>query len=250
MRGATSCPLYADFRTSFQSTLLMRGATHIPAADIHIKKQISIHAPHARSDIKIGADSSGLRKISIHAPHARSDLPPTTFQASCRFQSTLLMRGATPLVDARLANRGISIHAPHARSDLMTAKNMSLLIFQSTLLMRGATQRASRARYRVINFNPRSSCEERRPSPAPPTSSSHFNPRSSCEERLKAAWTACQSCEFQSTLLMRGATVLLSSIDLLDFIIHFSRTTHLFPKTLLLALCPVSPIFCVMALRA
>ena len=56
--------------------------------------------------------------------------------------------------------------------------------------------------------------------------------------------------EFQSTLLMRGATVSLSSIDLLDFIIHFSRTTHLFPKTLLLALCLVSPIFCVMALRA
>ena len=55
---------------------------------------------------------------------------------------------------------------------------------------------------------------------------------------------------FQSTLLMRGATVSLSSIDLLDFIIHFSRTTHLFPKTLLLALCLVSPIFCVMALRA
>ena len=55
---------------------------------------------------------------------------------------------------------------------------------------------------------------------------------------------------FQSTLLMRGATVSLSSIDLLDFIIHFSRTQHLFPKTLLLALCPISPIFCVMALRA
>jgi len=49
---------------------------------------------------------------------------------------------------------------------------------------------------------------------------------------------------------MRGATVSLSSIDLLDFIIHFSRTQHLFPKTLLLALCPISPIFCVMALRA
>ncbi len=28
--------------------------------------------------------------------------------------------------------------------------------------------------------------------------------------------------EFQSTLLMRGATVSLLSIDLLDFIIHFS----------------------------
>ena len=56
--------------------------------------------------------------------------------------------------------------------------------------------------------------------------------------------------EFQSTLLMRGATVSLSSIDLLDFIIHFSRTQHLFPKTLLLTLCPVSSISCVMALRA
>lgn len=55
---------------------------------------------------------------------------------------------------------------------------------------------------------------------------------------------------FQSTLLMRGATVSLSSIDLLDFIIHFSRTPRLFPKTLLLALCLVSPIFCVMTLRA
>lgn len=55
---------------------------------------------------------------------------------------------------------------------------------------------------------------------------------------------------FQSTLLMRGATVSLLSIDLLDFIIHFSRTQHLFPKTLLLTLCPVSSISCVMALRA
>ena len=207
MRGATSCPLYADFRTSFQSTLLMRGATHIPAADIHIKKQISIHAPHARSDIKIGADSSGLRKISIHAPHARSDLPPTTFQASCRFQSTLLMRGATPLVDARLANRGISIHAPHARSDLMTAKNMSLLIFQSTLLMRGATQRASRARYRVINFNPRSSCEERpgeRKIGDDVIGISIHAPHARSDEFMKKM--TFLEMEFQSTLLMRGAT--------------------------------------------
>ena len=62
--------------------------------------------------------------------------------------------------------------------------------------------------------------------------------------------SAASAIEFQSTLLMRGATVSLSSIDLLDFIIHFSRTPRLFPKTLLLALCPVSPIFCVMTLRA
>lgn len=62
--------------------------------------------------------------------------------------------------------------------------------------------------------------------------------------------TQMNGLKFQSTLLMRGATVSLSSIDLLDFIIHFSRTPRLFPKTLLLALCLVSPIFCVMTLRA
>ena len=79
---------------------------------------ISIHAPHARSDVgKIYWRHQ--KEISIHAPHARSDA--TTFcmdavvsnfnpRSSCEerpdvllftnhrdiFQSTLLMRGATP----------------------------------------------------------------------------------------------------------------------------------------------------------
>ena len=147
--------------------------------------EISIHAPHARSDDQWPGVSFS-DNISIHAPHARSDLRfPSFSPATSLFQSTLLMRGATfaPLTSSHCGK-----------------------IFQSTLLMRGAT------------------CPFQRQSSA--------------------------SCRFQSTLLMRGATVSLSSIDLLDFIIHFSRTTHLFPKTLLLALCLVSPIFCVMALRA
>ena len=55
----------------FRSTLLMRGAT----IENLIKSTglfISIHAPHARSDI---SDSSFFSQlfISIHAPHARSD---------------------------------------------------------------------------------------------------------------------------------------------------------------------------------
>ena len=116
------------------------------------------------------------------------------------------MRGATARPVLQAGTDDISIHAPHARSDKQAAYDAEMAKkFQSTLLMRGAT-------WRLV---------------AP-------------EKHVG----------FQSTLLMRGATVLLSSIDLLDFIIHFSRTTHLFPKTLLLALCPVSPIFCVMALRA
>ena len=167
------------------------------------------------------------------------------------FQSTLLMRGATPLVDARLANRGISIHAPHARSDLMTAKNMSLLIFQSTLLMRGATNflslfnvadnisiHAPHARsdefmkkmtFLEMEFQStllmRGATEE---SPsiriqevisihAPHARSDlltaymvycimYFNPRSSCEERRMPGAITRAVDGFQSTLLMRGAT--------------------------------------------
>ena len=56
----------------FQSTLLMRGATFwlhpwLRALDI------SIHAPHARSDAAVHSRPS-VEHISIHAPHARSDV--------------------------------------------------------------------------------------------------------------------------------------------------------------------------------
>ena len=56
--------------------------------------------------------------ISIHAPHARSDLVPS-FVSTCTslFQSTLLMRGATRNNCGNVTPPGISIHAPHARSD-------------------------------------------------------------------------------------------------------------------------------------
>ena len=55
--------------------------------------------------------------ISIHAPHARSDSMQEPGKTEREFQSTLLMRGATTL-DSDIAGRyKISIHAPHARSD-------------------------------------------------------------------------------------------------------------------------------------
>ena len=57
---------------SFQSTLLMRGATR-GSRDGRQAPRISIHAPHARSDAKLR-------------------LKPQTYYT---FQSTLLMRGAT-----------------------------------------------------------------------------------------------------------------------------------------------------------
>ena len=102
--------------------------------------KISIHAPHARSDRERNGWGGSIM-ISIHAPHARSD----AWRVDCtlrefKFQSTLLMRGATaPSIDMCQAILLISIHAPHARSD-------ASCIRLSTL---------------SSDFNPRSSCEER-----------------------------------------------------------------------------------------
>ena len=170
---------------------------------------ISIHAPHARSDRQHQLLAGG-KAISIHAPHARSDYQ--------------YLSGAQ--------GHHISIHAPHARSDAISVRLLpSSTSFQSTLLMRGATSPSMLRGSTHSNFNPRSSCEERRCDAGRraakaqnfnPRSSceerhytkimlrmsiSYFNPRSSCEERPLFLSTICLHIRFQSTLLMRGATI-------------------------------------------
>ena len=66
--------------------------------------QISIHAPHTRSDpIRVAAGGEDAL-ISIHAPHTRSDTS----------QSRYTMR------------QQISIHAPHTRSDRPAPRNLQL----------------------------------------------------------------------------------------------------------------------------
>ena len=116
----------------------MRGATAakpFPYPD-HV---ISIHAPHAGSDIYNNVDYAA-HVISIHAPHAGSDATELEKIAYGElFQSTLPMRGATrnpadlhhsdPDFNPRspcgerlnksdsFAWVRISIHAPHAGSD-------------------------------------------------------------------------------------------------------------------------------------
>ena len=148
--------------------------------------------------------------ISIHAPHARSDERWRRFCTIARrkFQSTLLMRGATTdLRDNRATflyfNPRSSCEERHAqrvvRGRAGTSFQSTLLMrgatrckyndaqtctqFQSTLLMRGATRRTQRTRRRVIDFNPRSSCEERQLVLRITPTLYDFNPRSSCEER-------------------------------------------------------------------
>ena len=103
--------------TEFQSTLLMRGATArrcscrpVPRfqSTLLMRGATCYHLPHPVSRFV----------ISIHTPHARSDqqVKKADFDLSI-FQSTLLMRGATQAGSEIIAAVLISIHAPHARSD-------------------------------------------------------------------------------------------------------------------------------------
>ena len=122
----------------FQSTLPMRGATSLPFQEMQ-DSYISIHAPHAGSDVLIDKVCS-INFISIHAPHAGSDTVPSLVPLrGFLFQSTLPMRGATALRNVLSGLYGISIHAPHAGSDCII------------------TARVSGGR----DFNPRSPCGER-----------------------------------------------------------------------------------------
>jgi len=114
-------------------------------------------------------------EISIHAPHAGSDLIPNgLIQEDSKFQSTLPTRGATFPMSPEIRVFRISIHAPHAGSDLKGDKGDpgerdfnprsprgerhrfqkrtgAQSVFQSTLPTRGATRvfREYRA-YRVF----------------------------------------------------------------------------------------------------
>ncbi len=206
MRGATSSSSGASVTITISIHAPHARSDFPVAAGIGIA-DISIHAPHARSDVEHIPDAT-LCEISIHAPHARSDEQKAYRRASdATFQSTLLMRGATPRWPAATSPDAISIHAPHARSDarevIACAVDVDISIhapharsdslrryfantlskFQSTLLMRGATKCQMTICQHLINFNPHSSCEERRRVLSHRIGKRHFNPRSSCEER-------------------------------------------------------------------
>ena len=127
--------------------------------------------------------------------------------AGCQFQSTLPLRGATPVLAGCPVYRGISIHAPLTGSDI------------------NATPLAKSP----INFNPRSPYGERPGRVlhltkclgisihAPLTGSDnwtawpemptrYFNPRSPYGERLSGKISVSTAFQFQSTLPLRGAT--------------------------------------------
>ena len=148
----------------FQSTLLMRGATRFAPClhrRLHFNPRssceerpdgdprrgrdilISIHAPHARSDILRAAYDCIVKSISIHAPHARSDLE--FIRHFPFFQSYFNPRS--------------SCEERRSRSSSFSSCSANFNP-RSSCEERHGRRRPDAPRGN--NFNPRSSCEERR----------------------------------------------------------------------------------------
>ena len=169
--------------------------------------------------------------ISIHAPHARSDYAGRRIRAPAdEFQSTLLMRGATTAwrshcspsrnfnprssCEERLYRLRFNWNDTSFQSTLlMRGATYAILctalskVFQSTLLMRGATSLSYLLMSAVARFQSTLLMRGATHSMASARSArSNFNPRSSCEERHATTAFVMSSLLFQSTLLMRGAT--------------------------------------------
>ena len=162
MRGAThDYEQKATEEAEFQSTLLMRGATALLVFERDAERVISIHAPHARSDAMQAERLVPTIFQSTLLMRGATGVIDLGDSGSMPFQSTLLMRGATQSPNETVQSFIISIHAPHARSDVIHKIILSL----------------------QWDFNPRSSCEERRGYYQLRHLLHYFNPRSSCEER-------------------------------------------------------------------
>ena len=141
----------------------MRGATWFCLFFWAVIPIISIHTPHAGSDMCAAYSTEYNPIISIHTPHAGSDADgDVTLSGFPKFQSTLPMRGATirivwkldyklhfnphsPCGERPLSNKYRRIRLyfnPHSpcgeRLDEFLTRR-TYLPFQSTLPMRGAT---------------------------------------------------------------------------------------------------------------
>ena len=131
-------------------------------AEDWLELPISIHTPHAGSDLTYAGNMAGATGFQSTLPMRGATYFLDYYKKRYQFQSTLPMRGATNgAVDVQFIG-GISIHTPHAGSDggfHRTNKRRSISIhtphagsdeqalsiflfaisFQSTLPMRGAT---------------------------------------------------------------------------------------------------------------
>ena len=169
---------------------------------------ISIHAPRAGSDLALVVDELDLA-ISIHAPRAGSDVAGNMIRRpSSSFQSTLPVRGATPV--QRGVQRGRIYFNPRSPCGERPPKGSSRPIykrFQSTLPVRGATARTRSVCSVWYYFNPRSPCGERRRTvwvQHTEIAISIHAPRAGSDRKNSPGMGNIH--RFQSTLPVRGAT--------------------------------------------
>ena len=124
---------------SFQSTLPVRGATHLHSHDA-VRQPISIHAPRAGSDVILCCSRLVSTDFNPRSPCGERQSGRFCIETTGRFQSTLPVRGATKCCVILVVALQISIHAPRAGSDAQFQQFMQQMQgFQSTLPVRGAT---------------------------------------------------------------------------------------------------------------
>ena len=212
MKGATvTCP------NQFRSRPCFNPRTHegcdfgnrlVPGRSV-----VSIHAP-MKGATRDRSQKDDIRRVSIHAPLARCDfIFDHPFLGLSMFQSTHLLRGATRYF---LRDGG-----PSSRFNPRTSCEVRLNVninrasapeFQSTHLLRGATTYGI-APYpgRDVSIHaPLARCDGL-PLPHPNTIS-RFNPRTSCEVRQTSENGPPGNSRFQSTHLLRGATLDISTL--------------------------------------
>ena len=90
-----ACTVLKTDTNRFQSTLPMRGATHVHDG-FRTNRGISIHAPHAGSDARCPSTSWIRINFNPRSPCGERQELPTLANPVKVFQSTLPMRGATP----------------------------------------------------------------------------------------------------------------------------------------------------------
>ena len=162
----------------------MRGAT-ASQGDREGRTLISIHAPHAGSDVHLLSKTKQRTDFNPRSPCGERLSKRTICWNLIQFQSTLPMRGATEEAYEVGESDFISIHAPHAGSDGAVPSSWMQWTY----------------------FNPRSPCGERlRPSQNALIESKF---QSTLPMRGATVWTFQEQpvvSIFQSTLPMRGAT--------------------------------------------
>ena len=155
------------------------------------------------------------------------------------FQSTPLLRGATPSLHTTVKGAAVSIHAPLARGDDKAERYRAIQAGFNPRPSCEGRRYCGMSKGAERRFNPRPSCEGRHVARSQKKGERRFNPRPSCEGRRLTRQQPLRKSLFQSTPLLRGATgfddgyyrvILFQSTPLLRGATHGSSLSKRYPK--------------------